>query len=63
MTYFFKRLNDLGRDVRTLAGVKIAVVGRATGQELLKYGIKVDLIPEKFTGEGLAEALISEGKK
>lgn len=61
--YFFRRLNDLGFDARALAGVKIAVVGRATGDELLKYGIKVDLIPEKFTGEGLAEALIAEGVK
>ena len=61
VTYFFRRLDDLGLDARALAGVKIAVVGRATGDELLKYGIRVDLIPEKFTGEGLAEALITEG--
>ncbi len=61
VTYFFRRLNVLGLDARALAGVKIAVVGRATGDELLKYGIKVDLIPEKFTGEGLAEALIAQG--
>lgn len=63
VTYFFKRLNDRGLDVRALAGVKVAVVGRATGDELLKYGIKVDLLPEKFTGEGLAEALIAKGVK
>jgi uroporphyrinogen III methyltransferase/synthase len=61
VTYFFRRLNELGLDARALAGVKIAVVGKATGAELLKYGIKVDLIPEKFTGEGLAEALIAQG--
>src|SRR6185369_3447735 len=29
-----------------------------TAEELKKYGIKADLIPEKFTGEGLAEALV-----
>ena len=61
VTYFFRRLNELGLDVRALAGVRIAVVGKATGDELMKYGIKVDLIPEKFTGEGLAEALIAKG--
>jgi len=61
VTYFFRRLNDLGLDARALSGVKVAVVGRATGDELLKYGIKVDLVPEQFTGEGLAEALIAQG--
>jgi uroporphyrinogen III methyltransferase/synthase len=61
VTYFFRRLNERGLDTRALAGVKIAVVGRATGEELQKYGVTVDLIPEIFTGEGLAEALIDAG--
>ena len=58
VTYFFKRLYEKERDSRHLAGPKIAVVGKATAEELKKYGIKADLIPEKFTGEGLAEALM-----
>lgn len=58
VTYFFKRLYGLGGDSRRLAATKIAVVGRATAEELLKYGVRADLIPEKFTGEGLAEALV-----
>jgi len=57
VTYFFQRLYLLDRDSRALVGPKIAVVGKATAEELLRYGIKADLIPEKFTGEGLAEAL------
>jgi uroporphyrinogen III methyltransferase/synthase len=61
VTYFFKHLHSLDRDARFLAGAKVAVVGKATGEELLKYGIKADLVPEKFTGEGLAEALINVG--
>lgn len=61
VTYFFKHLHAQGKDSRSLAGVKVAVVGRATGEELLKHGIKADLVPEKFTGEGLAEALIKGG--
>lgn len=61
VTYFFKRLNHLGLDSRALAGIRIAVVGKATGEELARYGIKVDLVPGEFTGEGLAEALIAEG--
>jgi uroporphyrinogen III methyltransferase/synthase len=58
VTYFFKRLYSLGLDSRRLAAIKIAAVGRATGEELLKYGVRADLIPEKFTGEGLADALV-----
>ena len=58
VTYFFQRLALLGLDSRHLAGPKIAAVGKATAEELLRYGIRVDLIPEKFTGEGLAEALV-----
>ncbi|NOQ45739.1 MAG: HemD protein, partial [Desulfobulbaceae bacterium] len=59
--YFFKRLFALGLDARNMGGPKIAVVGKATAEELLKYGLKADLIPEKFTGEGLAKALIESG--
>ncbi len=61
VTYFFRHLYARGGDTRSLAGPRLAVVGRATGEELMKYGIKADLIPEKFTGEGLAEALIATG--
>lgn len=63
VTYFFRRLQERGFDSRALAGPKVAVVGRATGEELLKYGIRADLVPEKFTGEGLAEALVAAGVK
>ncbi len=58
VTYFFQRLYLLGHDSRYLAGPKIAVVGKATAEELQKYGVKADLMPEKFTGEGLADALV-----
>ena len=61
VTYFFKHLYDQGRDVRSLSGPQIAAVGKATAQELLKYGIQADLMPEEFTGEGLADALVREG--
>lgn len=66
VTWFFKHLWKNGMDARNLGGPKIAVVGKATADKLLTYGLKADLIPEKFTGEGLAEALITtgiEGKK
>jgi len=59
--YFFKRLFELGRDVRYLKGPKIAAVGRVTAEALVSRGIRADLLPQEFTGEGLAETLIEAG--
>jgi uroporphyrinogen III methyltransferase/synthase len=56
--YFFKRLFALGKDVRYLKGPKIAAVGKVTAEALTSRGIKADLLPEEFTGDGLAESLI-----
>ena len=61
--YFFKRLFHLGKDVRHLKGPKIAAVGKVTAEALSNRGIKADLLPEEFTGEGLAEILIRKGVK
>ena len=61
ITYFFARLNATGRDSRALASCCIGAVGRATAKALQRYGIRADLIPENFTGEGLARTLINGG--
>jgi len=61
--YFFKRLFELGMDVRDLKGPKIAAVGRVTAEALAGRGIRTDLLPQEFTGEGLAESLIETGVK
>jgi uroporphyrinogen III methyltransferase/synthase len=58
---FFERLYSRGLDVRALNGCKVGAVGRVTADCLLQYGLKCDLLPEKFTGEGLAEALEAVG--
>ncbi len=58
-------LNNLladGRDVRALAGLKIAVIGPGTAEVLKKFGLKPDLVPEKnYVAEGLLEALTTAG--
>lgn len=59
--FFFKRLYEKGMDARDLKGPGIAVVGKATADVLLEYGVKADLVPETFTGEGLAETLLDKG--
>ncbi len=44
-------------DARNLAHLKIAVIGPGTGAVLRKYGLKADLVPEKFVAENLLAAL------
>lgn len=57
----------LGRDMRHLAGVKLAAVGARTARELACSGLNADLVPEKSIGTAIADALIADhdiaGKK
>lgn len=50
----------LNADVRKLAHLRIASIGDATSKELLKYGIKYDIMPERFVAEELGELLLKE---
>jgi uroporphyrinogen III methyltransferase / synthase len=60
VTIFFKHLFAAGRDARCLGACRIAVIGRATGDELLKYGLRPDVVPEQFVAESLLEAFDRE---
>ena len=55
--YFFKRLHAKGVDSRQLANCQVGAVGRVTAECLLEYGINADLVPQNFTGDGLADEL------
>jgi len=61
VTFFFDRLFHQGLDVRALGSAAIGVVGKATAEALRSYGLKADLMPADFTGDGLAEALVRQG--
>lgn len=54
---FFKRIALLNLDSRSLYGIKIVVIGKGTADCLKEYGLIPDLIPEKFTSEGITQAL------
>jgi uroporphyrinogen III methyltransferase/synthase len=57
-----QRLDFLGLDARAFGSVKVAVIGDATAlavRELLF--LKVDLCPESFVAEALADALMAKG--
>ncbi|NJK48433.1 uroporphyrinogen-III C-methyltransferase [Candidatus Gracilibacteria bacterium] len=53
--YFFRRLESRGLDTRSLAGIKIAVVGKKTAAFLKQYGLKPDFIPPDFVADSLVE--------
>ncbi len=58
---FLDRLMARGRDVRHLRGTLICSVGTATARALHERGIKTDLIPREFRGEGIIDALAKQG--
>jgi uroporphyrinogen III methyltransferase / synthase len=53
----FERLRADGRDARSLAGARVAAIGRATADALASHGILADIVPERAVAEGLVEAL------
>ncbi|HXW07210.1 MAG TPA: uroporphyrinogen-III C-methyltransferase [Vicinamibacterales bacterium] len=48
-------------DVRELKGVRLCTVGASTAARLARYGLRVDLTPEEYRAEALAEALRGSG--
>ena len=55
VTYFFRALQELGLDIRILAGVRIAVLGPAGARSLKKRNLNYDFMPEKYSGDSLVE--------
>ena len=53
-------LEEGGRDARALAGVRVAAVGPGTAAALETMGVRPDLVPERSTTQGLADALLDE---
>jgi uroporphyrinogen III methyltransferase/synthase len=54
-------LTAAGHDARGLAGVRLAAVGSGTAAALRGHGLEPDLVPERYTTRGLADALIGTG--
>ncbi|MCX7594495.1 MAG: uroporphyrinogen-III C-methyltransferase [Fischerella sp.] len=63
--YFFERLLAQGKDIRALAGIKIAVVGEETAQTLRQHCLQPDFIPPNFVADSLVAHFPEElaGKK
>jgi len=53
----WERLRHLGFDARHFGASSVAAVGKATVEALEQIGISPDVVPEKFAGKELAEAI------
>jgi uroporphyrinogen III methyltransferase/synthase len=55
--FFWETMREVGRDARSLAGIRVCAVGPMTAEALLQHGIAVDVVAERFVAEGLLEVL------
>lgn len=54
---FFRHLRKAHMDARALHGLKIAAIGPKTAEELEKFGVFSDLMPETYDSDHLAQAM------
>ncbi len=59
---FFRCLEDGGRDARALGGLRIGVVGPGTADELVRHGLRADMMPCRSVAEQFAAELIASGE-
>lgn len=55
VNWFLDRLIDQGYDLRQLAHLKLAVVGKKTARNLAERGLKADFMPADYVADALAE--------
>ncbi|WOD39541.1 uroporphyrinogen-III C-methyltransferase [Nodosilinea sp. E11] len=55
VNFFCDRLLEQGQDLRSLAGLKIAVVGRKTAAVLRQRGLVPDFVPPDFVADSMVE--------
>jgi uroporphyrinogen-III synthase len=61
----FRRLAKLKKKPNHLANLKLCAIGPATAEAIVKRGLKLAVVPEKYVAEAVVEALASQvkGKK
>lgn len=55
---FFCALDRAGLDARAFRSASIAAIGEGTARALERRGLRADLVPSEFHGEGLASAVL-----
>ena len=58
--FFFKNLSNLGISIESLATVKIAVVGKITAKEVLKYNVNCFYVSSGNTSQDLLAELLPQ---
>lgn len=54
---FFNAMREQKKDIRSLTGIRFAVIGRGTAKVLEERGIFPDLMPQEYSGRALGELL------
>jgi uroporphyrinogen III methyltransferase/synthase len=54
--FFFKRLFELGKDVRALHLIRTACIGPVTAERLADFGISCDILPDTYRAESVVAA-------
>jgi uroporphyrinogen III methyltransferase / synthase len=57
VTYFLDTLLRRGQDLRSLGRAKIAAIGPGTAEELARYHLRADVVPDEYRAESLAGSL------
>jgi uroporphyrinogen III methyltransferase/synthase len=60
VAWFFRTLDAEGRDARAFGRARVATIGPGTAAALAARGIRADIVPAEFRGEGLAEAILAD---
>lgn len=60
---FYSAMKARRMDVRSLAGIRFAVIGTGTAKAVEKQGIFVELMPEVYSGKALGELLARTVKR
>lgn len=63
VNYFFQRLLEQGLDARSLASLRIAVVGKKTAKVLTERGLQPDFIPPNYVADSMVESFPAEDFK
>jgi uroporphyrinogen III methyltransferase/synthase len=58
--YLLDRLEQKHGDLRRLGGLRLAAIGPGTAEELARYRLRADFVPDEYRAEALAEKLAGE---